>query len=228
MDEANLQDEQSWRFSAVANTASADGADVTQNDQWWSMFDRYTELARRTLFYARFEAGQLGGNSIETEHLLLGLIRESGATVGRILVDAGLAYRAVRQSIEGLTKHRLKSQIPTSVEIPISGETQRVLQYAAEEADGLGHRQIGTEHLLLGLLREHGTIAEHCLAQNGLSLDRLRKQIRGEGVSFAGEPPIPSRIEASAALERVSALLDQIRSGKSGTRTWMNLSALSS
>jgi ATP-dependent Clp protease ATP-binding subunit ClpC len=143
------------------------------------MFERYTEPARRTLFFARYEASQVGGASIETEHLLLGLLRKPVGVVGRILADADITYPGVRKEIEEMSPERPK--LPASVEMPFSEETKRVLQYAAEEADRLAHRDIGTEHLLLGLLRERGATAERSLAQKGLAIDRVREQIREGG-----------------------------------------------
>jgi ATP-dependent Clp protease ATP-binding subunit ClpC len=173
------------------------------------MFERYTALALRTLFFARYEAGQLGGVSIETEHILLGLLRESGAGVGQILVDADISYQGVRKQINEVTTAR--PRIPTSVEMPFTEETKRVLDYAADEADRLSHRHIGTEHLLLGLLRERGAIAERRLAEKGLCADRVRDRIRDERASSADKSvSAPSRIEAFSALERVSALLAQL------------------
>src|SRR5678810_1458327 len=116
------------------------------------MFERYTERARRVLFFARYEASQLGSISIETEHLLLGLIREGKGLTSRIFARSHLSLENIRKDIEGRTVFREK--VSTSVEIPFSADTKRVLQFAAEEADRLLHTYIGTEHLLLGILRE--------------------------------------------------------------------------
>src|SRR5574339_283205 len=116
------------------------------------MFERYTERARRVLFFARYEASQLGSISIETEHLLLGLIREGKGLTSRIFARSHLSLESIRKEIEGRTVFREK--VSTSVEIPFSAETKRVLQFAAEEADRLLHNYIGTEHLLLGIVRE--------------------------------------------------------------------------
>ena len=99
------------------------------------MFERYTERARRVLFFARYEASQLGSVSIETEHLLLGLIREGKGLTSRIFARSHLSLETIRKEIEGRTVFREK--VSTSVEIPFSAETKRVLQYAAEEADRL-------------------------------------------------------------------------------------------
>ena len=98
------------------------------------MFERYTERARRVLFFARHEASQLGSISIETEHLLLGLIREGKGLTSRIFARSHLSLESIRKEIEGRTVFREK--VSTSVEIPFSAETKRVLQFAAEEAIG--------------------------------------------------------------------------------------------
>jgi len=116
------------------------------------MFERYTERARRVLFFARYEASQLGSVSIETEHLLLGLIREGKGLTSRIFARSHLSLENIRKEIEGRTVFREK--VSTSVEIPFSAETKHVLQFAAEEADRLLHNYIVTEHLLLGILLE--------------------------------------------------------------------------
>src|SRR5207302_1723395 len=115
------------------------------------MFERYTERARRVLFFARYEASQLGSISIETEHLLLGLIREGKGLTSRIFARSHLSLENIRKEIEGRTVFREK--VSTSVEIPFSAETKRVLQFAAEEADRLLHNYIGTEHLQQVLCR---------------------------------------------------------------------------
>lgn len=115
------------------------------------MFNLYTEKARRTIFFARYEASQLGSPYIETEHLLLGLLRENGALAHRFL-HSYESVESIREQIVGHTTAGKK--ISTSVDLPLSNESKRVLAYAAEEAERLSHKFIGTEHLMLGLLRE--------------------------------------------------------------------------
>ncbi|MBI4476148.1 MAG: ATP-dependent Clp protease ATP-binding subunit [Acidobacteria bacterium] len=139
------------------------------------MFERYTERARRVLFFARYEASQLGSISIETEHLLLGLIREGKGLTSRIFARSHLSLENIRKEIEGRTVFREK--VSTSVEIPFSAETKRVLQYAAEEADRLLHNYIGTEHLLLGILREERSVAASILMEKGMRLNTVREDI---------------------------------------------------
>jgi ATP-dependent Clp protease ATP-binding subunit ClpC len=139
------------------------------------MFERYTERARRVLFFARYEASQLGSISIETEHLLLGLIREGKGLTSRIFARSHLSLESIRKEIEGRTVFREK--VSTSVEIPFSAETKRVLQFAAEEADRLLHNYIGTEHLLLGILREERSVAATILMEKGMRLNTVRDDI---------------------------------------------------
>ena len=145
------------------------------------MFERYTERARRVLFFARYEASQLGSLTIETEHLLLGLIREGKGLIARIFARRDVSLESVRKEIEGRTVFREK--VSTSVEIPFSTESKRVLGYAAEEADRLLHNYIGAEHLLLGLLREERSIAASVLMGKGMRLHAVRVDI----VQLVGE-----------------------------------------
>src|SRR6188768_1677079 len=140
------------------------------------MFERYTERARRVLFFARYEASQLGSISIETEHLLLGLIREGKGLTSRIFARSHLSLESIRKEIEGRTVFREK--VSTSVEIPFSAETKRVLQFAADEADRLLHNYIGTEHLLLGILREERSVAASILMEKGMRLQSVREDIQ--------------------------------------------------
>src|SRR5438105_12449810 len=113
------------------------------------MFERYTERARRVLFFARYEASELGNRSIEPEHLLLGLIREGKGLTNTIFARAKISRKELREEIVGRTTFQEK--IGTSVEIPFSAEAKRVLQYTAQEAERLRHDYIGTEHLLLAI-----------------------------------------------------------------------------
>src|SRR6266550_1210289 len=151
------------------------------------MFERYTERARRVLFFARYEASQLGSISIETEHLLLGLIREGKGLTSRIFARSHLSLENIRKEIEGRTVFREK--VSTSVELPFSPETKRVLQFAAEEADRLLHNYIGTEHLLLGILREEG-----------MRLNTVREDI----VSLLNEKTTLTRVKETPLLAEFS------------------------
>jgi ATP-dependent Clp protease ATP-binding subunit ClpA len=218
------------------------------------MFERYTEKARRTIFFARYEASQFGSPFIETEHLLLGVLREDRSLALRFLggelqegpppaaappevmeteqrikyivhrmenaianqeLDKarfysneerlerenlrllhqkynlhgageyqGSAMEAIRRRIEAHTGRREK--VSTSVDLPLSHYSRRVLSYAAEEAEELNHQHIGTEHLLLGLLREEKCFAAEILHERGLHLSQAREDIARLATGKAG------------------------------------------
>src|SRR4029077_12777811 len=116
-----------------------------------TVFERYKEKARRVIFFARYEASQYGSPYIETEHLLLGLIREDKALANRFLRQQG-SIESIRKEIEA--RITIRERISTSVEVPLSAECKRILNMAGEEAERLGVKHVGTEHLLLGILRE--------------------------------------------------------------------------
>jgi ATP-dependent Clp protease ATP-binding subunit ClpC len=139
------------------------------------MFEKYTEGARRVIFFARYEASQLGSSYIGTEHVLLGLMRESDGITGKIFSKSKLKLDMVRKEIEGRTVN--SNKISTSIEIPLSPETKRVLVYAAEEAEKLLHKYIGTEHILLGLLREKKSLAARILAEKGMRFSAVREDL---------------------------------------------------
>jgi ATP-dependent Clp protease ATP-binding subunit ClpC len=139
------------------------------------MFERYTERARRVIFFARYEASQLGSNSIETEHLLLGLIREGKGLTSRIFSKSHLSMETIRKEIEGRALYRDK--VSTSVDIPLAPESKRVLGYASEEAERMLHNYIGTEHILLGLMREEKSVAAGILGEKGMRLVTVREDI---------------------------------------------------
>ena len=138
------------------------------------MFERYTEKARRVIFFARYEAAQFGSPYIETEHLLLGLLREEKSLSYRFLRSHG-RLESIRKQIEEHTAVREKTS--TSVDLPLGNESKRVLAYAAEEAERLAHKHIGTEHLFLGLLREEKCFAAEILRDRGVRLDTTREEI---------------------------------------------------
>jgi ATP-dependent Clp protease ATP-binding subunit ClpA len=135
------------------------------------MFERYTEKARRVIFFARREASEFGSPTIESEHLLLGLVQESKNFLYRYLGDK---TSEAELRAELLTYTVLRAPTSTSVDIPLSEECKQILMFGAEEAERLGHRHIGAEHLMLGMLRVENSVAARVLRQHGLALDRAR------------------------------------------------------
>src|SRR5258707_371048 len=166
------------------------------------MFERYTEKARRVIFFARYEASQFGSPYIETEHLLLGLLREDKALTNRFL-RSHASVESIRKQIEGHTT--IREKVSTSVDLPLSNECKRVLAYAAEEADSLSHKHIGTEHLLLGLLREEKCFAAEILHERGLRLPTIREEL----ARTSQEKAQPQRQRESSLLSEFSRDLTQ-------------------
>src|SRR5271156_2208668 len=136
------------------------------------MFERYTEKARRAIFFARYEASQFGLRFIDANCLLLGLVRENGQISTQWLaLDATELHRLVESQT-------IKSRaVSTSIDLPLTNEVKRVLAYAAEEAEQLAHRHIGSEHLFLGLLREPETLAVKLAKKRGITIDQVRTAI---------------------------------------------------
>jgi|SRR6267142_4251875 len=142
------------------------------------MFERYTEKARRVVFFGRYEASRYGSREIGPEHLLLGLLREH-RKVFEILADSGGIAR-MEEQLRAQQSAGAAKQLSTQVDLPLSNAGKRMLAYAAEEAERLNDRHIGTEHMVLSLLREPGPAAD-LLQQCGIDLAQAREQIRGQG-----------------------------------------------
>ncbi|HKQ89611.1 MAG TPA: Clp protease N-terminal domain-containing protein [Blastocatellia bacterium] len=137
------------------------------------MFERYTEKARRVIFFSRYEASQFGASQIEAEHILLGLIREDKKLTARFFHRSHANVELIRKEIENRTV--MRDHISSQIDLPLSDGAKRALSFAAEESELLGNRHIGTEHLLLGLLREENSIAAEVLCARGLELTSIRK-----------------------------------------------------
>ncbi len=136
------------------------------------MFERYTEKARRVIFFARYEASRYGSPDINSEHLLLGLLREDKA-LGRWLPKTN--PETIAQQIDDHSKKRPSTS--TSVDLPLSPAGKRILKYAADEADRLSHRQIGTQHLFLGILDEEDCFAAKLMREGGADPATIRPQV---------------------------------------------------
>src|SRR2546425_1214325 len=164
------------------------------------MFERYTEKARRVIFFARYEASQFGSPYIETEHLLLGLLREDKALTNRFL-RSHASVESIRKQIEGHTT--IREKVSTSVDLPLSNECKRVLAYAAEEAERLSHKHIGTEHLLLGLLREEKCFAAEILHERERAIQILCRRTKNNPV-LIGEPGVGKTAIVEGLAQRIA------------------------
>jgi ATP-dependent Clp protease ATP-binding subunit ClpC len=166
------------------------------------MFERYTEKARRVIFFARYEASALGSAYIESEHLLLGLMRESKSLFDPPCFPLG-SRDVLRKRIED---HAPKlPPTTTSVDLPLASDAKRILAYAAEEAQALSHLHIGTEHILLGILKEREGFAAKLLAEYGLTADNYHLKLKEAEKSDDGpaqrgsQPARPPFLGSSAA-----------------------------
>jgi ATP-dependent Clp protease ATP-binding subunit ClpC len=135
------------------------------------MFERYTETARRVIFFARYEASQFGSRHIEPHHLLLGLLREAPSIAPEALLTAYTSGE-LRTRLE--REFPARDKVSTSVDLPLDNPCKRVLAYAAEESERLNHRHIGAEHLLLGVMREEGSAAAQALHEYGITIPETR------------------------------------------------------
>jgi len=164
------------------------------------MFERYTERARRVIFFARFEASRLGVLEITPEHLALALFREDAGLRG--MVPSG-AMEQIRRAIESET--RAGDKISTSVDLPLSAASKRILAHAAEESDRLSHGHIGTSHMLIGLLREPSRAAE-LLVGHGVTLERAREAASAVPKAAPGETPEPDTATRASLHQMLDAL----------------------
>ena len=177
------------------------------------MFERFTERARRVVVLAQEEARMLNHNYIGTEHILLGLIREGSGVAAKALESLGISLEAVRQQVKEIIG---RGQQSPSGHIPFTPRAKKVLELSLREAQALGHNYIGTEHILLGLIREGSGVAAQVLVKLGADLNRTRQQVvqllpgrAGENLIGEGSPlpgDAPTRVDSLdrrlAAIER--------------------------
>jgi ATP-dependent Clp protease ATP-binding subunit ClpC len=137
-------------------------------------FDKFTDRARKVLTLAQDEAQRFNHNYIGTEHLLLGLVREGGGVAARVLENMNVELPKVRAAVTFIIG---RGVVPTTGEVGLTPRAKRVIELAIDEARRMGHRYIGTEHLLLGLMREGEGIAAGVLESLGVNLDRVRHEV---------------------------------------------------
>ena len=157
------------------------------------MFGRFTERAQRVIVLSQEEARRLGHNVVGTEHLLLGLIAEGEGVAARALQSLDISVDQVRAEVERVIG---RGEHPTEGQIGFTPRSKRVLELAFDEARQLGHTYIGTEHILLGLIREGEGIAAQVLQNLGADLDKVRSQVNtllGGGAQTSSKAPRRSR-----------------------------------
>jgi ATP-dependent Clp protease ATP-binding subunit ClpA len=180
------------------------------------MIERYTEAARRAIFFARDEAGQAGSPFIAPEHLLLGLFRADRDLAPHVLgtVEAADSIRS-----EIVASYTPGERLPDNIGMPVSPVCAHALLSAAEEADQLGHKNITPGHLILGLLREEGCLAAQLLRSSGLSLAGARAKARDELDAPAPKITLAGLLDRFTEPTRHSIRLAQDAAGRSGSHS---------
>jgi ATP-dependent Clp protease ATP-binding subunit ClpC len=163
------------------------------------MFERFTNGARRVVVLAQEEARMLSRNYIGTEHILLGLLHEGKGVAAKALESMGISLEAVRQQVEEIIGH---GQQPPSGHLPFTPRAKKVLELSLREALQLGHNYIGTEHILLGLIREGDGVACQVLVRRGADLNRVRQHVIALIHGYPGKAPV---IASTGGTETVSS-----------------------
>ena len=156
-------------------------------------FDKFTERARRVLTLAQEEAQRFNHNYIGTEHLLLGLVREGDGVAAKVLANLGVELSKVRSAVEFIIG---RGERTSPAEIGLTPRAKKVIELAVDEARRLSHHYIGTEHLLLGLVREGEGIAASVLESLGVNLERVRAEttrILSQSMPQGGSPSTGAR-----------------------------------
>ena len=169
------------------------------------MFERFTDRARRVVVLAQEEARMLNHNYIGTEHILLGLIHEGEGVAAKALESLGISLEGVRQQVEEIIG---QGQSAPSGHIPFTPRAKKVLELSLREALQLGHNYIGTEHILLGLIREGEGVAAQVLVKLGADLNRVRQQVIQLLHGYQGKEPAAAGGPTEAA-PSTSLVLDQ-------------------
>jgi len=173
------------------------------------MFERFTDRARRVVALAQDEAKRLDHNYIGTEHILLGLIHEGTGVAARALDSLGINLDVVRRQVEEIIG---RGQQTPSGHIPFTPRAKKVLELSLRESQQLGHNYIGTEHILLGLLREGDGVAAQVLVKLGADLNRVRQQVIQLLHGHQEEESVSARSTAAElrVLPAVKARLDSV------------------
>jgi ATP-dependent Clp protease ATP-binding subunit ClpC len=175
------------------------------------MFERFTDRARRVVVLAQEEARMLDHNYIGTEHVLLGLIHEGEGVAAKALDSMGIGLDAVRQQVEEIIG---RGEHSSAGHIPFTPRAKKVLELSLREALQLGHTYIGTEHILLGLIREGDGVAAQVLVRLGADLNRTREQVilllHGHAARIRPDAdPVADRLASFAA--RLTAIERRLR-----------------
>ena len=169
------------------------------------MFERFTDRARKVMALANQEAQRFNHEYIGTEHILLGLVKEGSGVGANVLKNLDVDLRKVRLEVEKLVKSG--PDMVTMGKLPQTPRAKKVIEYAIEEARNLNHNYVGTEHLLLGLLREHDGVAAQVLMNLGLKLEEVREEVLNLlGAGVESEEPQPQEKQGAKSKSKTPAL----------------------
>jgi len=149
------------------------------------MFERFNEHVRRSLFFARYEASRSSSRSIALQHVLLGMLREADPALNELLRSRGIEPLELREELLG--ERVTIERVSTSPDLPLAEETKKALAFAVHEAESMGHSNVGSEHLVLGLLRVEGSTAAEYLNAHGVELFQLREEVVQRGRELEAE-----------------------------------------
>src|SRR6266571_4388314 len=141
------------------------------------MYERFTDRARKVMQLANQEAQRFNHEYIGTEHILLGLVKEGSGVAANVLKNLDIDLRKIRLEVEKIVQTGTGSEMATMGKLPHTPRAKKVIEYSIEEARNLGHNYVGTEHLLLGLLREQEGVAAQVLMNLGLKLEDVREEV---------------------------------------------------
>ncbi len=155
------------------------------------MYERFTDRARKVMQLANQEAQRFNHEYIGTEHILLGLVKEGSGVAANVLKNLDVDLRKIRLEVERIVQHGQGGDQVVMGRLPHTPRAKKVIEYSIEEARNLNHSYVGTEHLLLGLLREHEGVAAQVLMNLGLKLDDVREEV----LNLLGHNPMPNENE---------------------------------
>ena len=191
------------------------------------MFDRFTDRAKKVMSFARQEAQKFNHEYIGTEHILLGLVQEGSGVAANVLKNMNIDLEKVRHEVEKIVK--TGPSMVTMGQLPFTPRAKKVLELSMEEASQLSHNYIGTEHLLLGLIKENEGIAAQVLMNLGVKLDEVREEVleflgasdnggdddsEGEGIGTTSTPSGNSKSKTPALDSFGRDLTDHAKDGK--------------
>ena len=179
------------------------------------MYERFTDRARKVMQLANQEAQRFNHEYIGTEHILLGLVKEGSGVAANVLKNLDVDLRKIRLEVERIVQHGQGGDQVVMGRLPHTPRAKKVIEYSIEEARNLNHSYVGTEHLLLGLLREQEGVAAQVLMNLGLKLEDVREEV----LNLLGHNPMPNENEPAGGGGDRGSSNERGSSGKSKSKT---------